>query len=65
MKYFNILWVRRHSEIQGARGGIVFFCVVLVYTHKHLRQTVQKLVHMRVYACVFVFICRCLFDTFH
>lgn len=66
MKYFNILWVRQHSGLQGAREGTLCVCVVLVYTWKHPEhKLVQKLVHVRVCACVFMFVCRCLSDTFH
>lgn len=61
MKYFNILWVRQHSELQGAREGTLCMCVVLMYTWKQpehkLYRNLSTCMCVPVYSWLFVDVC--------
>lgn len=57
LKYFNIVWFRQHSDIQGVRGRTFFLCIVM-YTYKHLRYKLYRnlvtCVCVLVYSCSFI-----------
>lgn len=62
MKYFNILWVRQHSGLQGAREGTLCVCVWFLCTHGsiqniNLYRNLSTCVCVPVYSCLFVDVC--------